>query len=115
MTPEKPALQIEFRVDGGLAAFPGLAKPVRIDCAVLPAGEAARLRELVRKSDFFAAPQPAGAPAMPDARAYTIAIDDGLQCRTLTLAEPIADAPMRELVAALRLRASAIRQRGAGR
>ena len=115
MNAEKPTLQIDFRVDGGLAAFPGLAKPVRIDCAALPPGEAAQLRELVRKADFFGVPPPAGTPSVPDARAYTIAIDDGLQCRTLTLAEPIADLPMRELVAALRLRANAVRGRGAGR
>ncbi len=108
-------MHIDFRIDGGLAAFPGLAKPVSIDCAALPANDAARLGKLVRKADFFGVPQPPAAPPMPDARAYTIAIDDGLQCRTLTFAEPIADASMRELVAELRLRAGAIRRGGGTR
>ncbi len=108
-------MHIDFRIDGGLAAFPGLAKPVSIDCAALPANDAARLDELVRRADFFGVPQPAAAAPVPDARAYTIAIDDGLQCRTLTLGEPIADASMRELVAELRLRAGAIRRGGGKR
>jgi hypothetical protein len=108
-------MHIDFRIDGGLAAVPGLAKPVSIDCAALPANDAARLGKLVRKADFFGVrPQAAAAP-LPDARTYTIAIDDGLQCRTLTFAEPIADTSMRELVAELRLRAGAIRQGGGTR
>lgn len=109
------AMRIEFRIDGGLAALPGLATPVSIDCATLPANDAARLGKLVRKADFFGLPQPRVAAPMPDARAYTIAIDDGLQCRTLTFAEPIDDANMRELVAELRLRAGAIRRGGGAR
>lgn len=108
-------MHIDFRIDGGLAAFPGVAKPVSIDCAALPASDAEHLGKLVRKADFFGVPQPRVVAPAPDARAYTIAIDDGLQCRTLTFAEPIADASMRELVAELRLRAGAIRQGGGAR
>jgi len=108
----KAPMHIDFRIDGGIAAFPGLAQPVRIDCAALPERDAKRLQDLVRKADFFGAPEPVGSAPIPDARAYTIVVDDGLQCRTLTLAEPIADRPMRELVAELRLRANAIRGRG---
>ncbi|HMA31255.1 MAG TPA: protealysin inhibitor emfourin [Casimicrobiaceae bacterium] len=105
-------MHIDFSIDGGIAAFPGLAKPVRIDCAALSARDAAQLRDLVNKADFFGVAEPAPRAPMPDARAYTIMVDDGLQCRTLTLAEPIADRPMRELVAELRLRADAIRSKG---
>lgn len=107
----KAPMHIDFRIDGGIAAFPGLAQPVRIDCAELPERDAARLRDLVRKADFFGVAAPAAAAPVNDARAYTIVVDDGVQCRTLTLAEPIADAPMRELVAELRLRANAVRAR----
>jgi hypothetical protein len=108
-------MHIDFRIDGGIAAFPGLAKPVHIDCAALPDRDAAQLRDLVNKADFFGVAEPATTAPMPDARAYTIMIDDGLQCRTLTLAEPIADRWMRDLVGALRLRADAIRSKGRGR
>ena len=112
---ETVAMRIDFRIDGGLAAFPGLAKPVSIDCAALPANDAARLGELRPQGGFLRGAAVARRAPMPDARAYTIAIDDGLQCRTLTFAEPIADASMRELVAELRLRAGAIRRGGGTR
>ncbi|HSQ81435.1 MAG TPA: protealysin inhibitor emfourin [Casimicrobiaceae bacterium] len=110
--PGKASMHIDFRIDGGIAAFPGLAQPVRIDCAALPERDAMRLQDLVRRADFFGAREPVAAAPVPDARAYTIVVDDGLQCRTLTLAEPIADGPMRELVTELRLRANAMRGRG---
>lgn len=102
-------MRIDFSVDGGIAAFPGLAKPVTIDCDVLPPTATARLRKLVRRADFFARPAHGPATRMPDARAYTIAIDDGPRCRTLTLTEPIADTALRDLVAELRLHADAVR------
>jgi hypothetical protein len=69
----------------------------------------------VNKADFFGVAEPPSTAPAPDARAYTIVVDDGLRCRTLTLAEPIADRWMRELVGALRLRADAIRSKGRGR
>jgi len=102
-------MRIDFRIDGGLAAFPGLAKPVTIDCAALPAAQTSRLQELVDRADFFSLPGKEPAARLPDARAYTIAIDDGRRCRTVTVAEPIANAALRELVAELRTHASAAR------
>ena len=105
------SLRIDFSVDGGLAAFPGLAKPVSIRCDALPAHENARLRDLVRRADFFALPaHDASRAVSPDTRAYTIAIDDGSQCRTVTVREPIADPALRELVAELRDKAMAVRR-----
>ena len=49
-------MQIRFSVDGGIAAFPGLAKPVTIDCAKLSSVDSAHLRDLVHRADFFARP-----------------------------------------------------------
>ncbi|MEO9135209.1 MAG: protealysin inhibitor emfourin [Casimicrobiaceae bacterium] len=96
-------MRIDFRVDGGLAAFPGLAKPVTIHCDALPPHQNERLRDLVRRADFFALPPQADPQAGgPDTRAYTIAIDDGAQCKTVTVREPIADPALRALVAELR-------------
>jgi len=48
-------MRIDFRMDGGIAAFPGLAKPVSIDCEALPPADTARLRTLVQH----------GAPGLP--------------------------------------------------
>jgi len=103
-------LRIDFRVEGGLAVFPGLAQPLTIDCDALPRPESERLRALVERADFFALPARPRAPPLPDARAYTIAIDDGPQCRTVTVREPIADPALRELVAELRERAASARR-----
>ena len=102
-------MRIDFRIDGGLAAFPGLAKPVTIDCDRLTPQDNARLRELVRRADLFQRPRRAS-PAMPDARVYTIALDDGGQCRTVTVPEPIADPALRALVDALAQHAAAVRR-----
>ena len=106
-------MRIDFRMDGGIAAFPGLAKPVSIDCEALPAAETARLRTLVERAGFFARVWKKNRPpsSTPDARAYTIAVDDGGQCRSLTVTEPIADDALRELVAELRAHADAQRSR----
>jgi hypothetical protein len=82
---------------------------VTIDCDRLPPQAAARLRELVRRADLFARPQRAAA-ALPDARVYTIALDDGAQCRTVSVPEPIADPALRALVDELAQHAAAARR-----
>ena len=104
-------MRIDFRMDGGIAAFPGLAKPISIDCDALPAGETARLRTLVERAGIFGAPHEQKASSSPDGRAYTIAVDDGGACRTLTVTEPIANEALRALVAELRAHADAQRKR----
>ena len=102
-------MRIDFRMDGGLAAFPGLARPVSIDCDSLPPAEVARLRALVERADFSVATHRRHTAAAPDARTYTIAVDDGGECRTVTVSEPIANPALRDLVAELRVHADARR------
>ncbi|MGE5170223.1 MAG: protealysin inhibitor emfourin [Rudaea sp.] len=104
-------MRIAFRTEGGIAAFPGLAGPVTIHCDALPPAEGARLRALVERANFFALPEKARPEAgVADARSYTIEVDDGAQCRTVTIQEPIADPAVRALVAALRERVAAARR-----
>ena len=103
-------MKIDFRVDGGLAAFPGLAAPTTIHCDALPAPEQERLHDLVQRAGFFALPSHDAGAAMPDARAYTIAVDDGARCKTVTVREPIANPALRDLVDALRDQALAARR-----
>ena len=103
-------MKIDFRVEGGLAALPGLAAPVTIHCDALPPPESERMHELVRRAGFFALPpHDARAPA-PEARAYTIAVDDGARCKTVTVREPIANPALRDLVDVLRDKALAARR-----
>jgi hypothetical protein len=102
-------MRIDFRMDGGFAALPGFAKPVTIDCEGLPPAQTARLRDLVQRAHFFSLPVKSRVPRLPDARAYTIAVDDGQQCRTVTIEEPIENPALRDLVTELRERASVVR------
>jgi hypothetical protein len=96
-------MRIALQVEGGIASFPGLRRPVTLDSATLPAARAAQLAALVHRADFFAAPEPAAAPAGgADLRTYVLTIEDGARTRTLCLAEPIADAAMRDLVSEIR-------------
>jgi hypothetical protein len=106
-------MKIHFSIDGGLASFPGLRKPVLIDAAALPPADSARLRQLIAHASPAAPSAPAGPPA-PDARCYTLAIDDGGACTTLKLTEPIADPALRELVAELSAHATGIRSQQGG-
>jgi hypothetical protein len=102
-------MRIDFRMDGGLAAFPGLAKPLSITCEALPRVQAARLRALVERANLVALTRQLHRPTAPDARAYTITVDDAGQCHSVTVTEPIADDALRELVAELRKHADAQR------
>lgn len=99
-------MRIDFRMDGGFAAVPGLARPLTIHCDALPPDRQAHWRDLLQRADFFARPAPDAAPPLPDARTYTIAVDDGAYCRKLTVREPIADPALQSLVEALRERAA---------
>lgn len=96
------SMRIAFSIDGGIASLPGLRRPVTLDCDHLPPERAARLQRLVERARFFSATPGAPSRPAPDARSYTVEIDDGTQCRTLTVAEPIADASLRDLIAEIR-------------
>jgi hypothetical protein len=73
------SLRVELTVDGGFAAIPGLAAPLRLDGAGLSDSQCARLRQLVEASlREPSVPAPAHAR---DARRYRVTIErDGEQC-----------------------------------
>lgn len=94
-------LRIALQVDGGLASFPGLRRPVTLDSDNLSPDQAAQLCELIDRSDFFRV-SPSHPPNAPDARTYTVEIEDGPRRRMLRLTEPIADPALRQLVSGIR-------------
>ncbi|HET9670266.1 MAG TPA: protealysin inhibitor emfourin [Casimicrobiaceae bacterium] len=104
-------MRIDFRMEGGFAALPGLATPLTIECDSLPPDKQAQWRALLQRANFFARPEDAKSPPQPDARTYTILVDDGANCRSITVHEPIGDPGLRRLVEALRERAAAARAR----
>jgi len=94
-------MRIAFSMDGGIASFPGLRRPVTFECDRLPPDRSARLKALVEDARFFTAAPVAPAPGA-DRRSYTVEIDDGARCRTLTVEEPIGDAALRALIDEIR-------------
>ena len=67
------SLRVELTTEGGFADLPGLAAPLCLDGAALPAAQRERLGELVENS-LNERPKRAS-PAVRDARSYRIAIE----------------------------------------
>lgn len=99
-------MQITLRTEGGLAAFPGLNRPITVDSAELPAPEATELVRLVEQAKFFDRPAVASAlpPGAADYREYTITVQDGDRQHTIRLADPVQDSDLQALLHFLRAR-----------
>ena len=97
-------MKVQFQTSGGIAYFPGLAKPVTIDTAQAPQDADTLARQLA-EADFFNLPSVANSPAPRsfDAQTYKITIDDGQRRHTVRVSEPITDPNLRALVDHLRL------------
>jgi hypothetical protein len=92
-------MRVEFSVEGGIAFFPGLSKPVEVDVDKLDEDEARRLQQLVEAAHFFDLPVAAQAPVHGAAdRQYSVlTIDDGIRKHTVRVTEPIEDSALDEL------------------
>jgi hypothetical protein len=95
-------MRITLATQGGLAQFPGLAKPQTLDLGSLEPGECQRLRRLAEKVAGGHAVARGRAPGPPDARTHLLTIEGAGAPVHLRLAEPIADADAAELVRAVR-------------
>ena len=104
-------MRIEFSTEGGLANFPGLARPVAIDADSLGEDEAARLMRLVEDARFFDLPAVAGTPAQgaADYQYSVLTIDDGTRRHTVRVLEPAEDPALQNLVQAVRRHVKAVR------
>ena len=106
------SMLVVFATSGGIAYFPGLARPVVVETDQLPEADARRLDDLVAASRFF--DQPAQVEGRlrsgaADYRQHTITIDQGTRHHTLTITEPIEDPDLRQLVSFLEAQAKASR------
>jgi len=105
-------MRVIFETSGGVAYFPGLARPVVIEQDQLPEADARQLNDLVSAARFFDRPAQVGgqgAPGAADYRQYTITIDQGEQHHTLNITEPVEDPDLRQLVRFLEAQAKALR------
>lgn len=82
-------MRIELVTDGGLAAFPGLAAPVKLDAAQLTADRGSELQRLVKLAVAEKPGQAAAKAApVPDGRRYRISIQGDAQ-HELDAADPM--------------------------
>ena len=102
-------MKITFRVDGGFAVFPGLARPTTIDVDG-PDGDGSGLRAAVDACRFFDRPEPSSATA-PDMRRYEITVDDDGRTRALSVPESDDDPDLKALIALLEQQRDGARRR----
>jgi len=107
-------MRVELKMEGGLAYFPGLSKPILIDSTVLPEDEAQELRRLVEASRLFERPTIISAPrrGAADYRQYTITVEDGERRHTVKLVDPVTDHHLQALLRFLQTKAKVLRRRG---
>jgi hypothetical protein len=93
-------MRIEFSVDGGLAYFPGLRKPITIDTDRLDRKDAEELKRLVEASRFFDLPATVGTPAKgaADYQRYTVSVEDGSRRHAVRIVEPIEGKDLQALI-----------------
>ena len=96
-------MRVELQIEGGIAFFPGLNKPVVLNSTDLPKAQADKLHQLIASMRFF--DLPAASRALPkgaaDMRAYTITVEDGRRRRTVRLNDPVEDSRLQELISFL--------------
>jgi len=80
-------MRITFKTEGGIAYFPGLAKPYVFDSADLGKKDAKTLQTLIENANFFALPATIGktAPGAADMQQQTLTIEDGAKSKTVKL------------------------------
>lgn len=97
-------MRIDFKIEGGLAYFPGLNKPFTIDSHALPGAEAKQLEALVAKARLFERPNASSAARSmartraADVQRYMITVGEDGRQRTLQFVDPITDPDVQALV-----------------
>jgi len=113
---ETEQMRVTIATEGGLAYFPGLAKPVEIDADQLDPIDAARLGDLVEAARFFDQPNQVGQAALggADLQRHTVTIEVKGRQHTVAIVEPINDAGLRDLVRFLQQRVRELRAKARG-
>ena len=99
-------MRIQFKMEGGIASFPGLSKPITIDSDQLPQQESDELKRLVNATHFFDLPTTMSSlsPGAADYRQYTITLEDDGKQHTVHLTDPIEDPNLQALLTYLKTR-----------
>ena len=80
-------MRITFKTEGGIAYFPGLAKPFAFDSSQLGKKDAHALQSLIENANFFALPATIGkaAPGAADMQQQTLSVEDGAKTHSVKL------------------------------
>ncbi|MFY2560546.1 protealysin inhibitor emfourin [Corallococcus terminator] len=109
----RDSVRIQLSQEGGLAAFPGLARPRSVELGELPAEQAEAIEHGLRDVRFHALPAIVGgggsASRGADQRRYTLTVEDGPRRHSVELVEPVEDPRLRELLSLVK---RATRRRG---
>ncbi|MDP9474348.1 MAG: hypothetical protein M3R38_01380 [Actinomycetota bacterium] len=96
-------MRVTFKTEGGVAHFPGLARPVQMDTAELTPDEARELEESVRASKLLERDpdDDSSGTAARDARCHTITVEDGKDRRSARVCDPVQDPKIGSLITLL--------------
>ncbi|MBE3559792.1 MAG: hypothetical protein IMW89_11290 [Ktedonobacteraceae bacterium] len=99
-------MRVQLKIEGGIAFFPGLRKPVVIDTDHLPASEAAELKRLVQATRFFDLPETVSPPppGAADYQQYVITVEDEGRQHSVRLTDPVENPAMQALLSYLQAR-----------
>lgn len=103
-------MRITFRMEGGIAYFPGLSRPVVIDTGKLTEQEADELEQIVEAARFFEQPATISPPARgaADYYQYTVTIEARGRQHTVRMTDLVEDAGLQVLLHYLRAKAKAV-------
>ena len=90
--------RVQIQIDGGIAAFPGLSRPVSIDISALCVADQTQFEQLVAESRFFEQPKVVKDARGADLRQYTVTIESEGHKRTVRIRDPISDPHLESLV-----------------
>lgn len=95
-------MRIRLQREGGLAYFPGLARPVEVDTHELPPEVGERLEEIVHSCGLLENPVRQAPPQGADYQKYTLVIESGEQQSVVELYDPVTDRDLQTLLELLR-------------
>ncbi len=100
-------MRVQLKIEGGLAYFPGLARPRVINSDKLSKEEAAELERFVNAAHFFELPDRVGTvqKGAADYRQYIVTIAEGRRSHTVRLTDPVEDTNLQALLDFIRSRA----------
>ena len=108
-------MHIELTTEGGIAHFPGLAKPTIIDTAQLSESDAQELARLVEAAHFFdrTVQEPAPRRGAADYQTYSISVEKGGRRHTVRTSDMTSDASLKALTSFLRAKERELRSKNA--